>query len=136
MLLLSELVIEPGKSKTYLRLTLVIYLITVALIFYSSIYLFIKAILLGFIIVLVKIDCAMQSPCTSIKKIQFIGNGWILEPYRGNKKTYVQATILIHNPFFMLIEFKNKRQKKCIVLFNDQITNNQLRLLHLKTHQK
>lgn len=85
---------------------------------------------------LTKIDWAIQRPCTSIKKIQFIGNEWILEPYSGNKKTYIQAIILIYNPFFMLIEFKNKRQKKCIVLFNDQLTNNQLRLLHLKTHQK
>ncbi|CAM2756811.1 Uncharacterised protein [Legionella steigerwaltii] len=136
MSLLYEIAIEPGKSKTYLRFTLVVYLITVALIFYSSVYLFIKAILLGFIVVLLKKDWSKQNPCSSIRKIHFTGNGWVLEPTLGNKKTYVQATILIHNPFFLLIEFKSYSQKKHLVLFLDQITNNQLRLLFLKTHQK
>ncbi|MCE0723664.1 hypothetical protein [Legionella resiliens] len=132
---LSEIVIKPGKSKTYLRLILVIYLITVILILYSSISLFIKPILLGFIFLLLKIDWTNQSPCPSIKKIQFIGNAWILEISQDKKETYTQAVILIHNPLFQLIEFASPSQKKHIVLFLDQITSYQLRLLHLKISQ-
>ncbi|HHT0591892.1 TPA: hypothetical protein ACTXXA_002912 [Legionella anisa] len=132
---LSEIAIEPGKSKTYLRFILVTYLITVILIFYSSIALFIKLILLGFIFILLKVDWANQSPCSSIKKIRFIGNAWVLEIHQDEKQTYTQAVILIHNPFFQLIEFTNSNQKKRIVLFLDQITNYQLRLLHLKISQ-
>lgn len=132
--LLSEITIEPEKSKTYLRLILVVYSITIALILYSSVYLLIKVFLLGCIIMLLKMDWSKQSPCSSIKKIESTGNGWILEFYRGNTKTYTQATILIHNSFFLLIEFQSYRQKKRIVLFLDQITNNQLRFLHLKTN--
>ncbi|WP_233590533.1 hypothetical protein [Legionella qingyii] len=54
---------------------------------------------------------------------------------KGNKESYTQAVVLIHNPFFQLIEFVNSKQKKRIVLFLDQITNHQLRLLHLKISQ-
>lgn len=132
---LSEIVIEPGKSKTYFRLILVAYLITAILIFYSSIALFIKLILLGFVFILLKIDWTNQSPCSSVKKIQFMNNAWVLEADPDNKVTYNQAVILIHNPLFQLIEFTNPSQKKRIVLFLDQITNYQLRLLHLKISQ-
>ncbi|KTC77754.1 Uncharacterised protein [Legionella bozemanae] len=132
---LSEIVIEPGKSRTYFRLILVTYLITAILIFYSSIALFIKLILLGFVFILLKIDWTNQSPCSSVKKIQFMNNAWVLEAAQDNKVTYNQAVILIHNPLFQLIEFTNPSQKKRIVLFLDQITNYQLRLLHLKISQ-
>ncbi|WP_412756053.1 hypothetical protein [Legionella bozemanae] len=132
---LSEIVIEPGKSKTYFRLILVTYLITAILIFYSSIALFIKLILLGFVFILLKIDWTNQSPCSSVKKIQFMNNAWVLEADQDNKVTYNQAVILIHNPLFQLIEFTNPSQKKRVVLFLDQITNYQLRLLHLKISQ-
>ena len=54
---------------------------------------------------------------------------------QGNKESYTQAAVLIHNPLFQLIEFANLRQKKRIVLFLDQITNHQLRILHLKISQ-
>ncbi|WP_454783651.1 hypothetical protein [Legionella sp. WA2024007413] len=54
---------------------------------------------------------------------------------QGNKQSYTQAVVLIHNPFFQLIEFVNSRDKQRIVLFLDQITNHQLRFLHLKISQ-
>lgn len=135
MSLLSEIIIEPGTSKVYLRLILVVYLITATLILYSSIYLSIKLILLGLIFILLNFDWVNQCPCSSIKKIQFIGNKWIVEMRDGKEESYTQAIILIHNPLFQLIEFVNPRQKKQIVLFLDQITNHQLRQLHLKISQ-
>lgn len=64
-----------------------------------------------------------------------MNNAWVLEADQDNKVTYNQAVILIHNPLFQLIEFTNPSQKKRIVLFLDQITNYQLRLLHLKISQ-
>ncbi len=79
-----------------------------------------------------KIYWTNQSPCLSIKKIQFTGNAWVLESCQDKKETYTQAVILIHNPFFQLIEFASPSKKKKVVLFLDQITNHQLRLLHLK----
>ncbi len=132
---LFEIEIEPETSKTYLRLLLVIYSITVILVLYSSIYIWVKAIFLVFIFILLNIDWTNQSPCASIKKILYRGNEWILEMRQGNKESYVQAIILIHNPLFQLIEFSGSRKKKRFILFLDQITNNQLRRFNLKISQ-
>ncbi len=108
---------------------------TAILILYSSIALFIKPILLGFIFILLKIDWANQRPYSSVKKIQFTNNAWVLEMDQDRRETYTQAIILIHNALFQLIEFANSSQKKRIVIFLDQITSHQLRLLHLQISQ-
>ncbi|MCL9685571.1 hypothetical protein [Legionella maioricensis] len=49
---------------------------------------------------------------------------------------YDEARILIHNPLFQLIELSFLKRKKLVLLFNDQLTITQLRLLHLKTLKK
>lgn len=133
MSLLFDLVIEPKKSKTYLRLVLIIYLFTVLLILYSSIYLFLKFALIGYIAVLFRFDWINRKPCVKIKKIQFIDNQWVLEFHDGKKENYLQATILINNFLFSLIQLKSMQQKKSIILFHDQLTAMQLRFLYFKT---
>ena len=103
-----------------------------ALIYYASIDAVIKLILIGSIAILWRLDQINQSPCSAIKKIQFIGNEWILQMSNDKKQNYEQAAIIISNNFFQLIEFTYFRKKKLIVLFCDQLPNDQLRLLHLK----
>jgi hypothetical protein len=136
LLLSSEIIIEPGKSKTYWRLLLVAYVFTLFLIIYSSIFLFIKLLLIVFTGIFLRSDWRNQNPCSEMKKIQFIANEWILERHNGEKKTFTQANILISNILFHLIQFKNPKHTKLIVLFHDQTTNHQLRLLYLKMSQK
>lgn len=130
---LSEIEIELGKSTTYVRLILLAYLITFILIGYLPLEIYIKLILFSFL--LLKHGWIRQNPSQSIKKIQFIGNKWILETPEYNTEPYTHAIILIHNPLFQLIEFANANHKKRIVLFLDQLTSLQLRLLHLKIRQ-
>ncbi len=131
---LSEIIIEPGKSAIYLRLTRIVYLITLILIFYSSIYLLIKGILFIYILNLLRIDSLKQRPCASIQRIHFTGREWALEMSRGKKESYSQLSILAHNSFFLLIEFKDADKAKQVVLFVDQISTHQLRLLNLQKH--
>jgi hypothetical protein len=80
-----------------------------------------------------KLDWRNQSPCSTLKTIQFIDKEWVLETHKGKKQHYVQAEILISPILFQLLEFSNQKQKKRIVLFCDQISEEQVRLLHLKT---
>lgn len=129
---LSEILIEPGQSKTYFRLTLVLYLITTALIVYSSLCLVIKLCVIGFILFLWRKDSITQSPCSTLKKIQFIGNKWVLETQGGKQQHYAKAAILMDTLLFQLIEFSNQRQKKHIVLFYDQLSLHQVRLVRFK----
>lgn len=50
----------------------------------------------------------------------------------GSTQHYDKANILIYNNLFQLIKFTHFKKNKLIVLFNDQIPNTHLRLLHLK----
>ena len=131
MSLLFEITIKPGISKTYWRLVLVIYLLSCILIFYSSIYLLIKIILTGVIFFLLRHDWINKSPNIALTELQFIENQWILNTIRGPKR-YDEARVLIHNVLFQLLQFTSPEHQKFIVLFHDQVSNMQLRLLHLK----
>ncbi|ARB91352.1 hypothetical protein A6J40_03725 [Legionella longbeachae] len=133
MSLLFDLVIEPKESKTYLRLVLIIYLFTVILILYSSIYLFLKFVLIGYIAFLLRLDWINRKPSVEIKKIQLINNQWVLDFRDGKRENYLQATILINNVLFSLIQLTHSQRKKCIILFHDQLTATQLRFLYFKT---
>ncbi|WP_223800016.1 hypothetical protein [Legionella longbeachae] len=68
-----------------------------------------------------------------IKKIQLINNQWVLDFRDGKRENYLQATILINNVLFSLIQLTHSQRKKCIILFHDQLTATQLRFLYFKT---
>lgn len=128
---LFALTIKPGESGSYVRLMLVIYLLTVGLINYSSLPFFFKLILICLIALQLRLDWKNKSPDNGIKDIQFSGNKWSLTLNDDKKRDYDTAQVLIHNPLFQLLQFKSLKQKKFVILFNDQVSNNQLRLVHL-----
>lgn len=135
MLPLSEIIIKPGKSKSYLRLILFIYFLTVGLVIYSAVYLLVKLILIFFIIMSLKFDWINKSPDNGIQAIQFIGNEWILSLNNGKDQRYNEVQILIHNILFQLLQFTHSKKKRFIILFHDQVPKSQLRILHLKIAQ-
>lgn len=70
-------------------------------------------------------------PKNGVKEIQFIGNKWILLLNDGTQQEYQTIQVLIHNELFHLIQFKNSGKKRHVVLFVDQVSEHQLRRLHL-----
>lgn len=132
MLPSSEILIKPGKSESYQRLVLVIDVITVGLIAYSSLYLLLK---LALVTVLLKLSWNNKSPNPDIKEIYFVRSQWVLVINNGKKQRYNDAQILVNNILFQLIQFKTPKKKRTLVLFHDQASTTQLRLLHLKIAQ-
>lgn len=129
---LFEIAIELRKSDTYWRLIWVFNAITIFVILYYPINNWMRLLVLFFMTCNI-IFTTKRYPI--LKKIQFIGDKWFLEIGENTNESYTHAAILIHNPIFQLIEFKNKGSKKHIVIFSDQLTKAQLRLLHLKINQ-
>lgn len=129
----SEITIKPEKSKIYLRFVLVIYILSISLLSYSSLYLVIKCSLIFLILIQLRFDLIHQSPCSTLQQIRCGTNEWILVMNNDSTKHYDGASVLIHNMLFQLIELSHSNKKKFILLFNDQLTGSQLRLLHLKT---
>lgn len=135
MLHLSEIVIKPGDSKLYLRLVLILYFLTILLVIFTSLFWMIKLILTGIIAVLLRIDWTNRRPDNGVKEIRFVAGKWLLYLNNDKKLHYKEAQILIHNPLFQLIQFTHLKHKRLIVLFHDQIPDEQWRILHLKIAQ-
>ncbi|MDP3270197.1 MAG: hypothetical protein Q8M40_14255 [Legionella sp.] len=129
----SELIIKPNRSSIYLRFIALLYFLSFALIGYAQLNAGLKIIFIVLLLLPLKSSLREQSACPSVDQIQYRNDLWYLWMKMGSNVSYENATILIHNDFFQLICFSNENQKKVIVLFNDQLSTQQLRLLHIKT---
>ncbi len=56
---------------------------------------------------------------------------WLLQSTNGNHTQYEQMKILLSTGFFILIALRSKHHKRTLVIFNDQITSDELRMLHV-----
>lgn len=133
LLLSSELLVEPGISKTYWRLLLILYLLSFIVLIDSSIHLGIKLIVAVFILKQAKTQYAVQKPHASLHAIQYRQKQWVLIMKDNHEFVYDNALILVHNMLFQLIQFSDSNKKQLVILFNDQVVDQKLRLLHIKT---
>jgi hypothetical protein len=110
----------------------VIYTLLIALLIDSSVILPLKGIIVLFLAIHFKKEWHRGSACSEIKEIQIMSRGNIKLFTEQTHEDYQSGHILIHNPLFFLMKLVDVTQtkKKLIVLFNDQITEEQLRLLH------
>lgn len=115
-----------------MRLLVVMYLITLSVIIYSSIPSYIKFVILLFSSWRAYKDLSTGSPCNDILEIIVGLNQWITVSPKGKTDYFMQSNILIHNPLFQLIKLTGINKIKIIILFNDQLPTEQLQLLHLK----
>lgn len=131
MLASLEITIKPKKSSTYLRFVTVLYGFSFFLLAYSSLYFFVKFLITLLLLLQFARDFYYQNPCSSLKEIRCCKKKWILVINNGTMQPYDEASILVHNVLFQLIAFSACNKKKCIVLFNDQLSSRQWRALHL-----
>ncbi|HEM0318198.1 TPA: lpg1578 family Dot/Icm T4SS effector, partial [Legionella pneumophila] len=54
----------------------------------------------------------------------------------GTTHHYDKLKILIHNTLFQVIQLSSDKKNQMLILFNDQIPTDQLRLLHLNSNKK
>lgn len=131
MLLLSEITLNPRKSRVYFRVIVVVYLFTVALIACSSVFNPVKMVLIALVTVFIWPELRNQNPCYFISEMAYRNKKWQLTCNNGTVQEWEQLTILFNNPVFQLIRMTINNQTKLITLFNDQISEVQLRQLHL-----
>lgn len=80
-------------------------------------------------LVLAYICCFWRSNPSSIKELNYHNQQWTLIDILGNKKTYDQANLLFNNELFFLIRFVGEEKTKLLVIFNDQLLDNDLRMI-------
>ncbi len=124
-----EIAIKIGTSKIYFRLLLVISILSMVLVIYSSLNTLMKIILIGSIGFSI-----LKNKRYKIQEIRFTNNQWLLVQNK-DISTFDKAILLFHNPLFQLIQLTNSKQKKLIVLFDDQLTKEEFRYLHLNIRE-
>jgi hypothetical protein len=133
LLSLSELIVNLGPSKIYYRLVSVLYSLTLVLLLDSSAYWIFKALGVLLILALYKKDREHKRPFIELQSIQFKCSNWSLCLKNGTEDSYEQLTILLHNPLFQCIKLAAPKKNKLIILFNDQLTSDQWRFIHLQS---
>lgn len=133
MLPLLERTVNPGYSKIYRRFLVLIGLLTVLFVLNSSVYFTIKLTLIAIALFQLKSQYGYGKPHPELSEIKRKGDEWLLISATGHEKIYERLIILIHNPLFQLLRFSQSNKNKILILFNDQLSSDQLRLLYLNS---
>lgn len=127
--------ISLSKSRSYVRLSLSFCLLALGLVLVSGLYLLVKLFLIAYIYSLFRAVHQNPNPCPLIQEIRLLSDQWVLTLTDGQHQSYEFRSILIHNPVFQIIKLSSTNKNKILILFNDQIPTQQLRLLHLNQSQ-
>jgi hypothetical protein len=76
-----------------------------------------------------------KKPHPEIYAFQYAQNQWKLMTPKGELELFSATDILIHNILFQVLKLTGSKKNKIIILFNDQLTSQQLRILHLKAEK-
>lgn len=131
MLNLSNCMIKLDKSADYLRLVSLIYPSAMVVLCCSSWPFLLKFI--GLILLLLQFLCIKTAALVSgsCSLLAYINGIWLLHDGYGRQKTYTKMRVVICTGLFFLVEFSHEKQRKMVVIFSDQISNNDCRLLKI-----
>jgi hypothetical protein len=118
------------ESKIHLRLIISLYFISCFLIIQTPTYILIKALLIGLLSLYLYKLIGKKS---SLIDVILSRESWTLVYENGASENYDEVYVIIHNAWFQLIKLHIAGTQKLLVIFNDQVTTNQLRLLHAKS---
>jgi hypothetical protein len=124
-----ELNIRPRRSKLYLRVFLVLFVLSCLGIVHSSLPLVLQGMFIIFFAIQLILGFVHQRPCAWIKELHYQKNEWTLVDVNERSTKYESLKILIHNPLFLLIKLENSRKHLLLVLFKDQLLIDEIRLL-------
>ncbi|TAL63464.1 MAG: hypothetical protein EPN84_04960 [Legionella sp.] len=128
----SAVHINPGPSKVFLRFLVILYLYTLFLLYEASLPNLLKVLLFFYLLWQFSESWRDKSLCPQVKEIKCLKNQWVIFSLTGEHREYEDCRIMIHNELFQVIRLRQDKKNKILILFNDQIPKEKLRLLHLK----
>ena len=131
MLHLSDFTIILRPSNDYIKSIVIVYLFAVVLLLHSAFPLILMGlnllILAWFISPILKVR-----PRSSIYlQLSHRGGHWFLQDTKGKKHRFEQGCVTFDGGIFILFTLIRHHSRKTLVIFNDQLTNDQYRLLRL-----
>ncbi len=119
------------QSSDYLRLTLLIYLGAIGVLFYSSWPPLVKfAILILLLWQLLRIT-RHPIPYSRWYSLNYQDEAWSLEDSKGQRVAYNKVDIILDTGFSFLLRLRAEKQQKVMVIFSDQLSTEDYQLLRL-----
>lgn len=85
---------------------------------------------LGFLLLLIWI-MIKPSAVLKLKQLSFFDDKWTVYEHNHHSQSYEKHRIMLELGIFFLIEFSSESQRKTVVIFFDQLSAEDYRLLHL-----
>lgn len=131
MLPSSDFTILFSKSKDYLRCAFIIHLFAIILLLGSSLSLLITLPLSAFLIGWLKKITKNGKPLPEYHKITYYPGYWLLHKTDGHHTKFTHVSVRFEGGLFILLKLSGINSDKNIVIFNDQITTAEYRVLRL-----
>lgn len=129
MLPLSNVTITLNKSKDYLKCTCLLHLLTLIVLMRSGLPLALKSFFGILVIVFfIKIFRA-KLPLPNYQQLTYHRGYWLLHETVGQQIKYERAEIGFEGGIFILLKLTGISPRKTLVIFKDQITVEQYRIL-------
>ena len=131
MLPSSDFTILFSRSKDYLRCAFLIHVLAIIVLIHSSISPLISIPLIVFLVLsMIKISRS-GIPLPDYHKITYHPGYWLLHNASGKRMKFERASISFDGGLFLLLRLTGIYRQKTIVIFNDQISTDQYRVLKL-----
>lgn len=131
MLPLSNRTIRFNQSKDYFRLALGIHLFAIISLYYlhfPAVYFIISCCLLSWPLITIARN---KMPHPEHHTLSYHSQFWLLHAEGGQEMKYEKMQIRLDTGFFMLIVLDGINRRRQMVVFHDQITQDECRLLHI-----
>lgn len=126
---LSSYTITLGKSKDFQRCTVFVHLLCVCLLYRSSFFPLLVGPLTALIVLTMMLTFWQAVPEPNYTELSFQKTGWTLHKRNGDQISYQNLDIEFDGGLFMLLTLTNSKFRKRLVVFYDQITTAQYRML-------
>ena len=134
MLPSSDFTITLNKSKDYLRCAVCIHVLAMIVLLRSALPpLIIYSLLLVLIITLVHI-IRSKVPLPRYQKLSYHPGYWLLHEVGGKQTKYERAAVGFDGGLFVLLTLTGINLQKKLVIFKDQITIEQYRVIKLSSY--
>ncbi|MBA2656881.1 MAG: hypothetical protein H0U70_07825 [Tatlockia sp.] len=132
MLNLLDLKIPLGKSSYYARFAILIYASSVLLLVNSACYLVLKVLITVFLLVKLHRILSNPIPYHEYSMLRYSKKGWILERHDAAKLYFEKTEMVIDTGLFFLLRLIQVKKVKYLVVFSDQLNEENYRLLNIQ----
>ena len=131
MLPLSSFTITLGKSYHYLRMTSLLHVFAVFVLFNSSLPMWLLISMLLIVLLSIIHIARSRRPEPAYYQLSYHKKYWLLHGIDGQRIPYEQVHISFDAGLFVLLTLTGEKTSKKLVVFTDQLSTFQYRALHI-----